>query len=127
MNWWALNPNSRYEDAQTLSLAGMPLMRYPQLEYPEARGFLESDPQAYLFGRDLLVCPVVEKGAVTRDVSLPPGEWIDLWSGAAFDGLHRFTVPAPLERIPVFVRADSARLSWWLEIGHLCDFGSVRG
>ena len=35
----------------------------------------------YLFGPNLLVAPVVEKGAVSREVHLPPGEWFDWWTG----------------------------------------------
>jgi len=75
-----------YEEAQTSSAEGIPLMRYPALEYSQAHDFLAQDPFAYLFGRDLLVCPVVEKGALAREVRLPPGEWVDLWSGARLKG-----------------------------------------
>ncbi len=105
-----------HSQAISLSQAGLPLMRYPYLEYPEARDFLAQDPDAYLFTEDLLICPVVEKGASTREVKLPPGQWVDFWSGAVFIGLNSLTMPAPLERIPVFVRGDSPRLSWWLSL-----------
>jgi alpha-glucosidase (family GH31 glycosyl hydrolase) len=95
------------EEAEALAAEGQPLMRYPGLVWPEARERLMADPSTYLFGRDLLVAPVMEKGAQTREVELPPGDWVDLWTGAVFDGDRRVLVPAPLERIPVFVRADS--------------------
>ncbi len=98
-----------HEEARHATETGAPLMRYPALEYPEARAFLTQDPHAYLFGRDLLVCPVVEKGALAREVILPPGDWTDLWSGSDFSGNARWVVPAPLDRIPVFVRRDSPR------------------
>ncbi|MBA2666352.1 MAG: glycosyl hydrolase, partial [Trueperaceae bacterium] len=98
------------EDARALAAEGTPLMRYPALEYPEQHDFLAADPFAYLFGRDLLVAPVTEKGARTRDVRLPPGDWVDLWTGSTFSGERVLTCPAPLERIPVFVRAESPRL-----------------
>ncbi len=97
-------------EALELSAAGLPLMRYPALEYPENHDFLAADPYAYLFGRDLLVCPVVEKGATAREVRLPPGDWVDLWSGAQLSGPAVVVVPAPLETIPVFIRAGSANL-----------------
>ena len=96
-----------YGEARVLSGAGLPMMRYPQLVYPEAAELLTQDPHAYLFGRDLLVCPVVEKGALTREVRLPPGMWVDAWSGQAFDGNRAVLVPAPLEQIPLFIRAES--------------------
>lgn len=99
-----------YKEAQALSSGGLPLMRYPALEFPETHDFLAADPYAYLFGRDLLVCPVVEKGANAREVRLPPGGWVDLWSGARLSGPAVAVVPAPLETIPVFIRAGSADL-----------------
>jgi multiple sugar transport system permease protein len=98
------------DEAEALAAVGQPLMRMPALVWPEAHDALLEDPDSYLFGRDLLVCPVLEKGAETRTVRLPPGDWVDLWSGAAFDGDRWLVAPAPLERIPVFVRADSPRL-----------------
>ena len=105
-----------YDDATFLSADGRPLMRYPALEYPDAHDFLSQDPFAYLFGRDLIVLPVVEKGAVTREARLPPGGWVDFWSGSRLDGLQRLNVPAPLERIPVFIRDGSPRLEQLLAI-----------
>jgi alpha-glucosidase (family GH31 glycosyl hydrolase) len=99
------------EEAAALAAHGRPLMRMPALVWPEAHDALREDPDTYLFGRDLLVCPVLEKGAETRPVRLPPGEWIDLWSGGRFAGDTWLLAPAPLERIPVFVRAASPRLS----------------
>ncbi|PYE52702.1 TIM-barrel domain-containing protein [Deinococcus yavapaiensis] len=103
-------------EAREMSAVGLPLMRSPELVYPRARAFLHDDPHAYLFGRDLLVCPVVEKGALAREVRLPPGRWTDVWSGAEFEGERVVLVPAPLERIPVFVRTDSERASVLVEI-----------
>jgi alpha-glucosidase (family GH31 glycosyl hydrolase) len=75
-----------YEEAKILSHAALPLMRYPALEFPEAHDFLSQDSYSYLFARDLLVCPVLEKGARARDVYLPPGGWVDLCSGSHFEG-----------------------------------------
>lgn len=46
---------------------------------------------------------------------LPPGEWVDAWSGQTFGGNRAVLVPAPLERIPLFIRADSPRLGELLE------------
>jgi len=99
------------DESAALAKEGQPLMRYPGLVYPEARAFLMADPYSYLFGRDLLICPVLEKGAQTREVRLPPGRWVDFWSGAEFEGDRVVVVPAPLERIPVFIDAKSP----WLE------------
>ena len=100
-------------DAAALGTAGRPLMRSPALTWPERHDELLEDPSTYLFGRDLLVAPVLEKGAQARAVRLPPGAWVDLWSGARFEGDRTVLMPAPLERIPVFVAADSPRLEDW--------------
>ncbi|MBX3142299.1 MAG: hypothetical protein KF813_00975 [Trueperaceae bacterium] len=97
-------------EAQALSGEGVPLMRYPALEYPSEHDFLGQDEYAYLLGRDLLVAPVTERGVGTREVLLPSGRWIDAWSGSELTGQRRFHAPAPVDRIPVFVKAESPRL-----------------
>ena len=65
---------------------------------------------AYLFGRDLLVAPVLEAGARSWSVYLPKGaSWTDAWTGEEYTGGQTVTVQAPLERIPLFLR-DGAQL-----------------
>lgn len=98
------------QEAEALARSGLPLMRMPALAYPDDHDRLASDPYAYLFGRDLLVCPVVENGVSARLVQLPEGRWVDLWSRARIAGGRSVLVPAPLEMIPVFVREESPRL-----------------
>jgi len=61
----------------------------------------------FLLGSALLVAPVMEEGARSRAVFLPAGEWYDFWSDRRFAGPGVVEVEAPLERIPVFVRAGS--------------------
>ncbi len=61
----------------------------------------------YLYGRDLLVAPVLKKGKKTWKVYLPDDEWTHLWSGKQHTkGWCR--VPAPLGEPPVFYRKDSS-------------------
>lgn len=102
-------------EAEALAGVGRPLMRMPALDFPHDHDRLCKDPYAYMFGRDLLVCPVLEKGALAREVLLPAGQWVDLWSGARLEGARAMLVPSPLERIPVFVRAASPRLDMLLD------------
>jgi len=65
---------------------------------------------AFLFGPDLLVAPVVEPGARARRVYLPQGAaWTDAWDGEAYDGGQWIEAEAPLDRLPLFLR-DRARL-----------------
>jgi hypothetical protein len=53
------------------------------------------------------VASVVKEGARSRSVYLPEGAWYDVWSGEVVTGPTRVEVEAPLERIPVFVRAGA--------------------
>ncbi|MGW0735263.1 glycoside hydrolase family 31 protein [Streptomyces sp. NPDC002851] len=88
---------------------GLPVMRPLFLEFPADDTCWAVD-DAYLFGPDLLVAPVLEPGARTRTVHLPAGaRWTDAWTGEEYAGGSDVTVPAPLERIPLFQR-DGARL-----------------
>ncbi|MCZ8019517.1 alpha-glucosidase [Novosphingobium sp.] len=62
----------------------------------------------YLYGADLLVAPVIEEGAIAREVILPgEGEWVHAFTGTAYaPGTH--TIAAPIGTPPVFYRPDSA-------------------
>jgi alpha-glucosidase len=62
---------------------------------------------AFLCGDALLVAPVVEPGATRREVRLPPGIWYDFWTNRVREGGAPFDVAAPLEILPLFVRAGS--------------------
>jgi alpha-D-xyloside xylohydrolase len=62
----------------------------------------------YMFGKALLIAPVVEKGARERPVYLPAGtNWFDFFSGRRFAGGKTVTAAAPMSHIPVFARAGS--------------------
>jgi alpha-D-xyloside xylohydrolase len=61
----------------------------------------------FLFGPSILVNPVTAPGATTRRVYLPQAKWYDFWSGQAVDGGGMIDAVAPLDRIPLYVRAGS--------------------
>ncbi|MGB6133934.1 MAG: TIM-barrel domain-containing protein [Acidobacteriaceae bacterium] len=62
----------------------------------------------YMFGPDLLVNPVTQQGATSRQVYLPPAAgWYDFWTGRRQTGGQRIEAPAPLDRIPLYVKAGS--------------------
>ena len=83
---------------------GLPVMRPLFVDFPDDEQAWTVD-DAYLFGRDLLVAPVLEAGARTRTVYLPSGAlWCDAWTGTAYPGGATVTVDAPLERVPLFLR-----------------------
>ena len=61
----------------------------------------------YMFGPALLVTPITEPGADTRRMYLPKSTWYDFWTGRKLDGGATITTAAPLDRLPLFVRAGS--------------------
>jgi len=61
----------------------------------------------FLFGPALLVNPVTEPGATSRGVYLPDATWYDFWTGASLQGARSIVAQAPIERLPLFVRAGS--------------------
>lgn len=62
----------------------------------------------YMFGPAFLVSPVTEKGATSRSLYLPPAaSWYDFWTGKQLKGDERIDASAPLDRIPVYVKAGS--------------------
>jgi alpha-D-xyloside xylohydrolase len=62
----------------------------------------------YMFGPALLVAPVVEQGSTSRQVYLPAGaDWYNFWTNEKVDGGQTITVSAPIDTLPLFVRAGS--------------------
>jgi alpha-D-xyloside xylohydrolase len=92
----------RYAAAMESAVNGLPMMRALVLMHQEDQQSRETANE-YYFGPDLLVAPVVSK-VTQRAVYLPPGDWIDYWTGRCWKGKQTATVEAPLERIPLFVR-----------------------
>jgi alpha-glucosidase (family GH31 glycosyl hydrolase) len=61
----------------------------------------------WLVGDDVLVAPVLERGAVEREVRFPAGCWQREGSGERVVGPLTKTVAAPLSALPWFVRCDT--------------------
>jgi alpha-glucosidase (family GH31 glycosyl hydrolase) len=92
--------------AVTASRTGLPIIRpLCLIDAADPRGWEIGD--AYGYGPALWVAPVLDDEAREREVTLPRGEWIETWSGRRVDGGSEVVVEAPLERIPVWVRAGS--------------------
>ncbi len=95
-----------YSAAKETCATGLPMIRALWLHYPD-------DPLAvtngdeYLFGRDLLVAPVVEKGATTRTLYLPRGIWHDFWTAERQEGGREITRQVDLSTLPLYVRAGA--------------------
>jgi alpha-glucosidase (family GH31 glycosyl hydrolase) len=84
----------------------MPVMRALWLHYPD-------DPVAvaradeYLWGRHVLVAPVIEKGATTRSIYLPRGRWYDFWTNDGVEGSREINRAVNLETLPLFIAAGT--------------------
>src|SRR5215831_11213384 len=85
---------------------GLPLMRPLVLNYPRDPRTWTLDHE-YLWGDDLLVAPVTREGATAWPVYLPDGEWFDFWTGERHTGPGGVTLAAPLDRLPLLVRAGA--------------------
>lgn len=95
-----------YSYAWQANQTGAPLQRALAFEYQDdTTGYAQK--QEYLFGQELLVAPVTTEGATTQQVYFPAGTWFDYDDGTTYAGQKSATVPAPLEKIPVFVKSGS--------------------
>lgn len=92
-----------YSEAQRCTKDGTPLMRAMFLDFPEDARAYEQDEQ-YMFGRNLLVAPVVHEGQTVKEVYLPDGEWIDLYHNALTPGGETKSYYCPVDSIAVYVR-----------------------
>lgn len=86
---------------------GMPITRPMWLHEPAAEGNPHNDDQ-WMLGPDLLVAPVLEEGARSREVWLPSGCWQLHGEGEHLQGPGLVNVDAPLELLPWFVRCGTA-------------------
>jgi alpha-D-xyloside xylohydrolase len=91
----------------TATETSLPVMRPMLLHHPHEQGAWEIDDQFY-FGPSILVAPVLELGATSREVWLPPGEWFDFWTDRMVSGSRVVTVQAPLDTLPIFVARGAA-------------------
>ena len=95
-----------YTIARECCDTGLPLMRALWLHHHEdARAVATGDQ--FLWGRDILVSPVVAKGASTRRLYLPRGRWFDFWTEQGIEGGREIDRAVDLETMPLHVRAGA--------------------
>jgi alpha-D-xyloside xylohydrolase len=96
-----------YSLAYNSYLTGAPYTRALFMDFPSDPK-VANIPDEYMFGPAFLVAPVVEQGATTRKVYLPAGcDWYDYWTNKRFNGGQTITASAPIDTLPLFVRAGS--------------------
>jgi len=86
---------------------GAPFMRALFMDFPDDPN-VGNISDEYMFGPAFLVAPVTEQGATSRKIYLPAGsDWYNYWTNKRFKGGQTITAAAPIDTIPLFVRAGS--------------------
>ncbi len=91
-----------WESSQT----GVPIMRPLVVGHQSDPRVADLDDQ-FKLGGDLLAAPVLEPGVSGRSVYLPAGQWYDFWTGERLAGERDVWAHAPLDTIPLFVKAGT--------------------
>jgi alpha-glucosidase (family GH31 glycosyl hydrolase) len=95
-----------YSAVREGTVTGLPIMRALWLHHPDDPKAVGRDDE-YLWGRDLLVAPVTEKGPTSRQIYLPRGVWYDFWTRERKEGGREITREVDLETMPLYVRAGT--------------------
>lgn len=86
---------------------GAPFMRALFMDFPNDPKVATIGDQ-YMFGPAFLVAPVTDQGVTKRPVYLPAGaDWYDYWTNRRYTGGQTIEVAAPIDQVPLFVRAGS--------------------
>ncbi len=103
--WLPYNYTLAYENARN----GLPMVR-PLGFYEDDMNIARYDHiwDQYLWGRDVMVAPVMQQGAVSRDITFPEGTWVDInHPDKRYAGHTTINYAAPLEVLPLFARAGA--------------------
>ncbi|MCX7026638.1 MAG: hypothetical protein NT061_03920 [Spirochaetes bacterium] len=84
---------------------GIPLWSHPGIRFPGEDGFWARDDQ-FMFGPDILLAPTLETGKGCRNLSLPEGEWVHLWTSRRY-GSGSVVIDAPVGLPAAFYRLGS--------------------
>ena len=117
--------------------SGLPIMRHLSLVAPDDPRAVASD-DTFGFGPDLIAAPVTDQGRTQRTAYLPRGRWIDLWRSARYveddgslrldsarvlEGGREAQLPAPLDELPLLVRAGALLAMLPPDVDTLSDYG----
>ena len=95
-----------YSTVRECCQTGLPIMRALWLHYSDDPTAVTRGDQ-YLWGRDILVAPVTEKGAASRKLYLPRGAWYDFWTEEKITGGREIERAVDLATMPLYVRAGA--------------------
>ena len=95
-----------YSLAWQVTEKGSIIMKPLVYDYPGDKNTWDINDQ-FLFGSSILVNPVVKYKGRSRELYLPAGYWYNFWTGEMLNGERNITAAAPLNRIPLFIKAGS--------------------
>ena len=95
-----------YTTLEEAHQTGVPLFRPLVLNYQDDPNTYNLDDE-FMIGNDLLVAPVLKPDVTRRLVYLPKGQWYDYWTNKKYEGGTMISADAPLETVPMFVRAGA--------------------
>lgn len=110
-----------WQEAQYSAKTGQPMMQALAVIHPSA------SPYQYMFGRDLLINPIVEPEITSSQIYLPAGQWRSLWDGKIVSGGQVLEIETAIDMIPVFVREDANIPVYWgakKQLGEFVQFGT---
>lgn len=100
--WLPYNYTLAYENATK----GYPLVR--PLNFTDPDRTFDDISDEFLWGNDVLVAPVMTEATAERNITFPAGKWLDMKNPCkVYDGYSTISYPAPLDVLPVFVRAGA--------------------
>lgn len=95
-----------YDLAHECEKTGAPIVRPLVYEYP-ADMHVRNISDEYMLGSFVLVAPVIAPGKEAREVYLPDGDWYDYYTGEKYSGGRYILADAPLDKVPVFIKAGA--------------------
>ena len=118
--WLPYNYTLAYENARN----GLPMVR-PLGFYEDDMNIARYDHiwDQYLWGRDVMVAPVMQQGAVSREITFPEGTWVDInHPERRYAGHTTVNYSAPLEVLPLFARAGAFIPQACYEMNNVGDY-----
>lgn len=120
--WLPYNYTLAYENASQ----GLPLVR-PLGYYSNGSTRYDSITDQYLWGRDVMVAPVMKQGAVNRQIVFPEGIWVDMANPSrVYTAGDTVDYAAPLSVLPIFVRAGAFIPQADYKMGNTRDYDASR-
>ncbi len=116
-----------YNTAADAHETGIPIMRSMEMAFPDDVSDAANSGE-YMFGRDMLIAPVVTEDNY-KTIVIPPGKWTDLWNGQTINGPTNLKTYVLLDTIPVYLRPGAAvpvYLNRELQLGQSVTGGSVK-